>query len=282
MRVDHASDVKKWSSKVCGWICSVWPSWVRESQHISTGNTVSCSLCHSSRSSFHRRSPEHQELRDLNWSAQQSPLLSWQRLSFLSSLSYLGTNFTQIFIIFSSLRIIVCTVPTLTSNCPLIVSIDDPFLWNSLFRQTTLLFRLPYFSHTSHHPSQTPCIPWISYATQKLMLDSCKMVEKQFEALNTFLWHFFQSLKHNFIAYCSSKVSSRPECIFEIHQLWQSGFSRVYSNCCCSCSFEPEIIKISQPCYKMYSNNILNFQDSTTKRYRNNYLIEFSFYMKMD
>ena len=53
----------------------------------------------------------------------------------------------------------------------------------------------------------------------------------------------FPSLKQNFIAYYSSKVSSRPDCIFEIHQLWQSGFSRVYSNCCCSCSFEPEIIK---------------------------------------
>ena len=75
---------------------------------------------------------------------------------------------------------------------------------------------------------------------------------------------FFPSLKHNFIAYCSSKVSSRPDCIFEIHQLWQSGFSRVYSNCCCSCSFEPEIIKIGQPSHKMYSNNILNFQESTT------------------
>ena len=30
----------------------------------------------------------------------------------------------------------------------------------------------------------------------------------------------FQSLKQNFIAYRSSKVSSRPDCIFEIHQLW--------------------------------------------------------------
>ena len=47
---------------------------------------------------------------------------------------------------------------------------------------------------------------------------------------------FFPSLKHNFIAYRSSKVFSRPNCIFEIHQLWQSGFSRVYSNSCCSCS----------------------------------------------
>ena len=31
---------------------------------------------------------------------------------------------------------------------------------------------------------------------------------------------FFPGLKHNFIAYRSSKVSSRPNCIFEIHQLW--------------------------------------------------------------
>ena len=38
--------------------------------------------------------------------------------------------------------------------------------------------------------------------------------------------------KLNFIAYRFSKVS---DCIFEIHQLWQSGFSRVYSNSCCSC-----------------------------------------------
>ena len=70
--------------------------------------------------------------------------------------------------------------------------------------------------------------------------------------------------KHNFIAYRSSKVSSRPDCIFEIHQPSQSGFSRLYSNCCCSCSFEPEIIKIGQSSYKMYSNSILNFQESTT------------------
>ena len=73
----------------------------------------------------------------------------------------------------------------------------------------------------------------------------------------------FPSLKQNFIAYRSSKVSSRPDYIFEIPQLWQSGFSRVYSNCCCSCSFETEIIKIGQSSHKMYSNNIMNFQEST-------------------
>ena len=126
------------------------------------------------------------------------------------------------------------------------------------------MFWLPYSSHTSHHPSQTPFLPWISYTTQKLMLDSCKMVEKQSEAFHTFLWHFIPSLEHNFIAYRSSKVSSRPDYIFEIHQLWQSGFSRVYSNCCCSSTFEPEIIKIGQSSHKMYSNKILNFQESTT------------------
>ena len=72
---------------------------------------------------------------------------------------------------------------------------------------------------------------------------------------------FFPSLKHNFIAYLSSKMSLRPDCIFEIHQLWESGFSRVYSNCCCSCVFEPEIIKKSPSSHKMYSNNILNFHE---------------------
>ena len=74
---------------------------------------------------------------------------------------------------------------------------------------------------------------------------------------------FFPSLKQNFIAYRSSKVSSRPDCVFEIHQQWQSGFSRVYSNSFCSSLFEPEIIKIGQSSHKMYSNNnILNFQES--------------------
>ena len=36
---------------------------------------------------------------------------------------------------------------------------------------------------------------------------------------------FFPILKQNFIGYRSSKVSWRPDCIFEIHLLWQSGFS---------------------------------------------------------
>ena len=74
-------------------------------------------------------------------------------------------------------------------------------------------------------------------------------------------WGIFTSLKLNFIAYRSSKVS---DCIFEIDQLWQLGFSRVYSNFCSSCSFEAEIIKFGHSSQKMYSNNIVNFQESTT------------------
>ena len=117
-------------------------------------------------------------------------------------------------------------------------------------------------SHTSHHPSQTLCLPWISYVTQKLLLDLCKMVgPKAVWSIPYVFVAFFPSLKQNFIAYRSSKVS---DCIFEIRQLWQSDFSRVYSNSSCSCSFEPEIIKIDQSSHKMYSNKILNFQESTT------------------
>ena len=123
------------------------------------------------------------------------------------------------------------------------------------------MYWLPYSSLTSQRPSRIHCLPWISYAIQKLMLDSCKMVENQSEAFHTFLWHFKKHLKQNFIAYSSSEVS---DWIFEIHQLWQSGFNRVYSNSCGSCSFQPGIIKIGQSSHNIHSNNILNFQVSTT------------------
>ena len=76
---------KKGSSKVCGRICSVWPSWVLESQHAFTRNSVSWSLGHSSKSSFQRSSPEHQEVWGSVLISLTISLLSWQRLSFWSS-----------------------------------------------------------------------------------------------------------------------------------------------------------------------------------------------------
>ena len=92
---------------------------------------------------------------------------------------------------------------------------------------------------------------------------------------------FFPSLKHSFIVYRSSYVS---DCIFENHQLWQSGFSRVYSKCFCSFSFEPEIIKIGQSSHKMYSTNIVNYQvyNNFKCRYKKAWkLIEFATYIKL-
>ena len=118
-------------------------------------------------------------------------------------------------------------------------------------------------SHTSRHPSQTPCLRWISYATQNWCLIHARCSKSSLKHSIRFCGLFYM-LKQKFIAYRSSKVSSRTDWIFEIHQLRQSGFSRVYSNCCCSCSFEAKIIKVGQSSYKMYSNNILNFQESTT------------------
>ena len=37
----------------------------------------------------------------------------------------------------------------------------------------------------------------------------------------------------------------------------------MYFNSCCSCSFESKIIKIGQSSHEMYSNNILNVQESS-------------------
>ena len=90
------------------------------------------------------------------------------------------------------------------------------------------------------------------------------MPQKQSEAFHTFLWHFFSKFKTQFycISFFLSVLTSRLH--FKTDQLWQSGFSRVYSNCCCRCSFEPEIIKISQSSHNMYSNNTVYFQESTT------------------
>ena len=48
------------------------------------------------------------------------------------------------------------------------------------------------------------------------MLDSCKVLQNQYKAFHIFCG-IFPSLKQNFIAYSSSKVSSRQDCIFEIH-----------------------------------------------------------------
>ena len=79
---------------------------------IEVDNSVSYSLGHCSRSRSQVTRASTTAGSELISST--ISLLSRQRLSFWSSLSTLGTNLAQIFRIFSSSRIIVCTVPTLT------------------------------------------------------------------------------------------------------------------------------------------------------------------------
>ena len=125
------------------------------------------------------------------------------------------------------------------------------------------MFWLSDSFHNSHHSSDSqPSLNFLCHSKTdaRFMQDAPKAVW----SIPYVSVAFFPSLNHNFIAYRFSKVSSRPDCIFEIHQLWQLGFSRVYSNFCCSCLFEPEILKIGQSSHKIYSNYILNFQESTT------------------
>ena len=136
----------------------------------------------------------HQSIKNCRtWIDQLDHLPAVMKTNFWSSQSTLGTNFMQIFCIFSSLWIIVCTVPTLTSNSTLIVSIDTRRFLSMKFFIWTINTGFLTFLLLPHLSSLTDtCLPWISYATQKLMLDSCKMLQKQSEAFHTFLWHFFQ------------------------------------------------------------------------------------------
>ena len=166
----------------------------------------------------------------------------------------------QIFHVFSFSRIIVCTFPTLTSNCALIVSVDT----------TVLIYEILYLAHQFWFSDfLTPPTPFIIPHRLPAFFESlmplrnwCSIHARCFKSRLKHSIRFsaiYPSLKHNFIAYHYFKVSSLPDSIFDIHQLWQSGFSRVYSNCCCGCSFEPEIIKFCRSSHKMYSNNILHF-----------------------
>ena len=119
--------------------------------------------------------------------------------------------------IFSSSRIIVCTVPTLTSNCALIVSIDTPrrslsmkfFIWPINSGVLTSLL-LPHLSS-----SLTDSLPSLnllchSKTDARFMQDGPKAVW----SIPYVSVAFFPSLKQNFIAYRSSKMSSRPDLHF--------------------------------------------------------------------
>ena len=261
MHVDHASPVKK----VCGWIFPVWPSWVRESQHISIENSVSWTTVIAVDQAF---IAGHQSIITAGSELISSTisLLSWQHLSFWSSLSTLGTNFAQIFRIFSSSRY----------NCVYSSETDIRLCTYCLYRHTTVLIHeILYLAHQPECSDfLTPPTPLLIPHRLPAFLEYLMLLKNWFSIyarlsksslkISICSCVLFSNLKQNFMTYRSSKVSSRPGCIFENHQLWQSGFSRLSSTSCCSCSFEPEIIIIGQSFYEMYSNNIVNFQGSTT------------------
>ena len=166
----------------------------------------------------------HQSIKNCGiWIDQLDHLLAVKTTSFfLIFYEHPWTNFMQIFCIFSSLRIIVCTVPTLTSNCALIVAIDKQrslsmkfFIW-PINSGVLTSFLLPHLS--SPLTDSLPSLNLLCHlkTDAQFMQDAPKAVW----SIPYVSLAFFPSLKQNSIAYRSSKVSSHPDCIFEIHQLW--------------------------------------------------------------
>ena len=105
------------------------------------------------------------------------------------------------------------------------------------------------------------CLPWISYVNQKLMLDSCKMLQKQSEAFHTFLWHFFQAwnriLLHIVLLKC-------PHVQIAFLKLTSRDNQALVRCIRITAVAVPLNIKIGQSSHTMYSNNIVNFQESTS------------------
>ena len=248
--VDHASTVKKRDHQKFVGVFAL--SVLLRSGRASMFPLGTRSLRHSCRSSFHCRSPEHQKLWDL--------LTVMTKFFFLIFSEHpwdkLHTNLPHLQFI--------------SNNCVYCSHTDIKLCTYCLYRHTTVLIHEILYLANQLWCSDflTPPIPLIIphklYAFLESLMPLKNHGRKAVWSIPYVSVTFFPSLKHNFIAYDSSKVYSHPDCIFEIHQLWQSGFSRVYSNCCCSCWFEAEILKMVQSSHKMYSNNIGNFKDSTT------------------
>ena len=126
------------------------------------------------------------------------------------------------------------------------------------------MYWFPYSSHTSHYLSETHCLPWISYATKKLMLISCRMVQNSLKHSICFCG-IFSKFKNMILLHIVLLKCPHVHIVFlKLTSCDNQASGGVYSNSCCSCSFESEIIKIGWSSHKMYTNNIPNFQVSTT------------------
>ena len=209
---------KKGIIKFCWWICFLCLSWVWESQHASTGNSVSWSRVIVVDPAF---IAGHQSIKNWEvWSDQLDHLLAVITSSFflifpVHAWDKLRANTHT----FSSSRIIECTVLILISNCALIVSIDT---------QRPLPMNLYLVNQLWFSDILTPPTPCILHHRLPALLESLmpktdvRFMQDGRKAVWSNLYvsvAFFVSLNQNFIAYRSSKLSSRPDWIYEIHQL---------------------------------------------------------------
>ena len=150
-------------------------------------------------------------------------------------------------------------VPTLTSNCALIVSIDARwslsmkfFIWPISSGVLTFLL-LPHLSS-----SLTDCLSSLNLLCH-LQTDA-RWPKSSLKHSIRFCGIFFQVYNRILLHIVLLKCPNVQIACLK----FTSVTIRVYSNCCCSCLLEPEIIKIGQSSHNMYSNNILNFQEPTT------------------
>ena len=214
MHVDHASAVKKkGSSKVCGWICSGLLGSGRAS--VLPLGTLSLGL----------------------WLiAVDSAFIAGHKLDHLPTVMT-----TSFFLLFSErpwdkLRANLPHLQYLANNCVYSSHTDIKLCTYCLFRHTTVLIHdILYLAHQLWCSDfLTPPTPLIIPHRFPAFLESLKSLKNwcsiharcsksSLKPIPYVSMAFFPSLKQNFIAYRSSKVSSRPDCICEIHQLWQSG-----------------------------------------------------------
>ena len=119
----------------------------------------------------------------------------------------------------------------LANNCVYSSHTDIKLCTYCLYRHTTVLIHEILYLANQRWCSDflTPPTPLIIPPSLNLLCYS-KTDARFMQDAPKAIWRipyvsesFYPSLKQNFIAYRSSNVSWRPSCIFEIHQLWQSG-----------------------------------------------------------
>ena len=128
----------------------------------------------------------------------------------------------------------------LANNCVYSSHTDIKLCTYWLYRHTTVLIHeIHYLANQlwcsdflipPHHPSQTPCPPWIPYATENARF--MQGTPKAVWIIPYVSVACFTSLKMILLHIVLLKCTYVQIAFFEIHLLWQPGFSRVYSNSC--------------------------------------------------